>query len=209
MGCLPQQHDLGVADARDQSVQMGGFDGVKRLAAIGDRLYQHFVGCSFERPRWRCCSIGRSPSLLANERHESDIRQVFGAVFAFRNSRDANEFLYFWIASHRDHEPPADLKLLLQGVGDLWTTSGDDNTVIRRMIRPAPGSIAMKDVDVGITEISEGGCRLFGQLADTLNRVHVVGDLGEDGGRVPEPVPISRTFSPPSSAKASVMKATI
>ena len=118
---------------------------------------------------------------MANERHESDIRQVFGAVFAFRNSRDANELLYFWIAGSR---PAADLKLLLQGVGDLWTTSGDDNTVIRRMIRPAPGSIAVKDVDVGITEISEGGCRLFGQLADTLNRVHVVGDLGEDG-RVP------------------------
>ena len=89
------------------------------------------------------------------------------------------------IFGSRDHEPAADLKLLLQGVGDLWTTSGDDNTVIRRMIRPPPGSIAVKDVDVGITEISEGGCRLFGQLADTLNRVHVVGDLGEDGGRVP------------------------
>ena len=86
---------------------------------------------------------------MANERHELDIRQVFGAVFAFRNSRDANELLYFGIRSHRDHEPAADLKLLLQGVGDLWTTSGDDNSVIRRMIGPAPGSIAVKDVDVG------------------------------------------------------------
>ena len=50
--------------------------------------------------------------------------------------------------------------------------------------------------------------RTNGQSRQDLHRIHALREIRKNGGLVPDPVPISSTFSLPSSWRSSLMSAT-
>ena len=128
--------------------------------------------------------FGAFPSFMPDERHKSNVGQVFAPEFMLGNTRDADQFLNLWIASNRNDQSAADLELLLQGFGNFGAAGGDDDAVIGRMIRPALCPIAVQDMHVVVAEISQQGSRLLGELTDPLDGVNVASHLRQDGGRI-------------------------
>src|SRR6516225_4819498 len=187
MSSLAEQYNSCVTDARQQSPQRRGFNGLKRLASCSNFLRQ--IGLSHSpaelgRARAFPLFLGRSPTFLTNKWHKPDVRQVLAFVFVLRNPGDPNQFLHAGILSDRDDQTPTDLKLLLQRLRDLRPASGDNDPVIGRMLWPSLGPITMKHMDVMVSEIMKPGCRLLGKLADAFDRVDLARDLREDGGGI-------------------------
>src|SRR6516162_10641377 len=180
MSSLPERYDSCVTDARQQSLQRGGFNVFKRLASCSNFLRQIWLGhCPawLDRRRAFPLFLSCSPTFLTNKWHKPDVGQVLAFVFVLRNSGDPNEFLHAGILSDRDDQTPTDLKLLLQRLRDLRPASGDNDPVIGRMLWPSLGPITMKHMDVMVSEIVKTRCRLLGKLADAFDRVDLSSDL--------------------------------
>ena len=53
------------------------------------------------------------------------------------------------------------------------------------MLRPSLGSVPVKNVHIVVAEIGQLGRCLLRELTDTLNRIHLPRNLGENGRRIP------------------------
>ena len=84
----------------------------------------------------RAPRLSRQPSFIANQGHETDIGDVFAAIFSVRNADDPDQFLRALIGADRDHQPAADLELLLEQLRNLRSAGGDDDGIVRSMFRP-------------------------------------------------------------------------
>jgi hypothetical protein len=80
MGGFAEQHDPGVADAREQWIQLRVFDCVEWFAIIRHGLGEGLVRHSLELPRRRRSLLGRRPSLIPDERYKSDVGQILAAA---------------------------------------------------------------------------------------------------------------------------------
>ena len=74
------------------------------------------------------------------------------------------------IHADRDHQSAADLQLFLERLRNLGPARRDDDRVIRRCRGPAEGPIGMHDMDVAVPERLQRRSRIFGKLANTLDR---------------------------------------
>ena len=167
-----------VADPLQQRIEIGLLDRWKCFRRIGEISDQRFFG-GHGRPQRaaprRALIIFPKPPFVANQGHETDIGDVFAEIFPGRDAGDPYQLLRALIGADRDHQPAADLELLLEQLGHLRPAGGDDDGIVRRMFRPALGAVAMQDVDVVVTEVGQGFRRLFGKLAEALDRVNLRG----------------------------------
>ena len=113
------------------------------------------------------------------------------------------------IVPHRNHEPTADFELFFQRFRNGGAARGNNDAVVGCMLRPSLGPIRMANMHVLIAEVGEPGCGLLGELTDPFYGVDLARNPGQDCGRIARSGPISRILSPPRSASASVMNATM
>ena len=124
------------------------------------------------------------PALLADQRDEANVGDILAEIFIFRNPDDPDQFLGALIGADRDHQPPADLQLLLERLRNLRSAGGDDDGIVGRMLRPALGAIAVQDVDIVVAEFGQRRRGLFRELAETFDRVDVGRDLRQHRGGI-------------------------
>src|SRR6516225_2888195 len=156
MSSLAEQYNSCVTDARQQSPQRRGFNGLKRLASCSNFLRQVRLSHSpawLDRRRAFPLFLSRSPTFLTNKWHKPDVGQVLAFVFVLRNSGDPNQFLHAGILSDRDDQTSTYLELLLQRLRDLRPASGDNDPVIGRMLWPPLGPITMEHMDIAVSAV--------------------------------------------------------
>src|SRR6516164_7075329 len=115
--------------------------------------------------------VARHPSFVPDEWDKSDIGQILAAVFVFRYPRDSNQFLDLGIIPYRNHEPAADLELLLQRFGNFWAAGCDYDPVVRCMVRPALGDAQRAGDAEGLRRDEVSGRRTRGRVRARLREV--------------------------------------
>ena len=100
-------------------------------------------------------SLGGRPPLLSDQWNEANIGDIFAAILVGRNPGDPDQFLAALIRTHRDHQPAADLQLLLERFRNLRPAGGHDDGIIGSMLRPPPCAVAMQDVNIVIAEFGQ------------------------------------------------------
>lgn len=187
MGCLAEQHDARRPDTLHQRAEIGRLDGWKRFSGVGEITDQRFLIRS-DRPKrsshGRGLAFCSRPPLLSDQWNEADIGNVFVAILVLRNADDAYQFLAMLIGADRNHQPAADLQLLLERLWNLRTAGGHHDGVVGRMLGPAFGPVTMQNVDVIVTEFRKCDRRLFRERTEAFDRVHIGRNLRQHRGGV-------------------------
>ncbi len=101
-----------------------------------------------------------------------------------RNADDPDQFLGALIRTDRDHQPAANLQLLLKGHRDLRPAGRHDNGIVGRMFQPAAGAVAMQDTNIVVAETGQCRGSLVRELAETFDRVDGACDFRQHRGGV-------------------------
>ena len=88
------------------------------------------------------------------------------------------------IGADRDHQPPADLQLLLQRLRNLRSAGRHDDGIIGSMLRPSFGAVAVQHVNIVVAEFGKQRRGLVRELAETFDRVDMARDLRQHRGGI-------------------------
>ncbi len=188
MGRFAKQHDARRPDPLHQRMEIGGLDRGEGFGSVGEISNQRILARR-NRPQWpaqrrTALTFRALPALRADQRDETNVRNIFAEIFVFRNSDDPHQLLGALIGADRDHQPPADLQLRLQRLRNQRRAGGHDDGIVGSMLRPAPGAIAVQDVNIVVAELSEQRRGLVRKLAETFDRIHIGRDLRQHRGGV-------------------------
>src|SRR2546422_6707303 len=76
-------------------------------------------------------------------------------------------------AADGDDQPPADLELIDERLGDVHRGGSDEDPIEGRRLGPASVAIPRTDLDVGIAEGGKALLGLTGELLDDLDRINL------------------------------------
>ena len=114
------------------------------------------------------------PAFLSDQRHEGDRAEILLLEAVLPGAANAHQRLIAEFP-HRDDQPPADGKLLLQSFGNMRTAGRDDDRLEGRFLRQALGAVGDDDLDIGIAEPLQPAAGKHGQLLVALDGEHPVG----------------------------------
>ena len=164
------------------SIEANNFRGVGELSD------QHFIARNNRprRPASGCTvlALAGRPPLLPDQWDEANVGDILAEIFVGRNPDDPDQFLATLVRADRNHQPAADLQLLLERLRNLRPAGGHDNGIVRSMLGPPSGAVAMQDMDIVVAEFGQFCRGLVRELAETLDRVHIGGDFREHCGSV-------------------------
>ena len=181
---LAEQHNPGIADALEQRVDRVVLDVAERLGRLAHEL-RHDLGTARARARRSGTGPGPlRPPLGADERDETHRAELLARIASPHRPPHAHELLGARRRPDRNHQPAADGELLEQGLGDLRAAGGNDDRVVRRMLRPAERAVAVVHVHVRIAELPQAPLRRPRELLVALDRIDLGRDAAQHGGRV-------------------------
>lgn len=176
-----QQHDLAIGEAIEGRGEGFVVDVRQRLGGFGDELGKRL------RSRGQVVGGGAAailvPAMLADQRYEADTAEVMFLPGVLAGAGDAQQGLQA-LASDRNDEPPAELELTLERLGDTVASRGDEDRVERRFVGQAQAAVA---VDNGHIVIAERVDSLGGRPGERLvpfDREHLPGDARHHRRRI-------------------------
>ena len=186
---LADQHDARVADALEQRPQIGRLDVRERLArpAISRAIRASSAGsgrAGLGGSGWSSGRSGSQPSSpTSGTKRTSSSSSVSNSLL--RHPRDADQLLRprSMAPTGITRRPPI-FELLLQRLRHARPAGGDDDRVVRRVLRPAERAVAVQHVHVVAACGGECLGGLVRQLTVALDRVDAARDPREHGGGV-------------------------
>ena len=136
VGRFAEQHDASRSDSMHQRIEIGSLNRRKRFRGVCKIADQRFLaqGNGRQRPApSRGLRSMRSPPLFPDQRNEAHVGDIFAAKSVFRDAGDPHQLLGTLIRADRNHQPSADLQLLLERFRNLRAAGRDDDCIIWRM----------------------------------------------------------------------------
>src|SRR5712692_6634075 len=128
----------------------------------------------------------RGPTVLANQWHKLAGAMFFDLIAGFRLDH-AHQTLRLARFANRNYQTTTDLQLRDQGIGHAWSTSRDQNSIVRCMCVPAERAVKSLDRRIVDPKFAYAGLRFARQLADALNRVNLGRELSQNCGLITRP----------------------
>lgn len=118
---------------------------------------------------WLPCIALPFPTLPADQRYKTDIRNILALEVVLRGPRDTNEFLRTRIPSNRNDHAPAYLQLAHQCRWHVRGASRYEYGIERRFFRPALGTIGVANTSPFATCLFQVRSRSSRKLSTALD----------------------------------------
>src|SRR5205085_6312471 len=128
------------------------------------------AACAISRGSASRSASSIAPAFLADQRDEANTAEILPQSLAAWPFRDLDQLLHRAGIAERHHQAAALGELLEQSFWNMASARSGEDRIIRRIGGPAPGTVALDDLDIVVTEGPHAVARDGNQLGLALDR---------------------------------------